>query len=184
MLLFGGFSFIICAIIEFLKIKEPLGPSDLPPKKTFKEELNETFRIEEIKVNKELFKMIITLTIFNIGPKVISIYLYIYILDLGLSTILLILAVAVLGPLTFLSTYLSGKFSDKYGRKKVAIPLLIISAVGCILMPFGGRGSTTILPILFFGALFLLQGTTTILVSIETWKQDLLPEDKRAQYVG
>ncbi|MFO8018431.1 MAG: MFS transporter [Promethearchaeia archaeon] len=184
LLLFGGGSFILCAVISFLKIKEPLSPSQLPPRKTFKQELKETFNIEALKENKEVFKMILTLTIFNIGPKVISIYLYLYILSLGLDTLLLILAVAVLGPLTFLSTYLAGKFSDIYGRKKVAIPLLIISAIGCVFMPFAGSGNNAIIPLLFFGTFFLLQGMTTVKVPIDAWKQDLLPENKRAQFAG
>lgn len=184
LLSFGGLSLITCAIISFLKIKEPLKPSELPPKKSFSKELKETFNFEALKENKEFFKMIITLTIFNIGPKVISIYLYLYILSLGLDTLLLILAIAVLGPLTFLATFFSGKLADKHGRKIVTIPLVIISALGCIIMPFAGTGSDVILPLLFFGALFLLQGTTTVLVPVDAWKQDLLPEGKKAQFIG
>jgi len=183
-LLFGGFSIIFCSVIAFLFIREPLSSSELPPKKTIIEEIKETFRFSELKEQKEFFKFILGMTIYNIGTKIIAIYLFIYVFSLGLSILELIIGILILGPIILSSSLLLGKLSDKYGRKRFIAPLLIAGSVGCFILPFAGTAGNVNVILVLIGAILLMLGSTTLLIPLITWQQDLLPDDKRGQFIG
>ncbi|MHA1148254.1 MAG: MFS transporter [Promethearchaeota archaeon] len=184
MLLVGGMIIIICSIIAFIFIREPLSASEMPHKKTFMEELKQIIKYSELKKHSEFFKFIIANTIYNVGNKIIGIYLFLYIFALGLTTMEIIIAICILIPSVGIPTLLIGKLCDRYGRKKFVPPLLIIASIGCLILPFGGTANNIIISVVLIGAIFLLLGTTTLMIPIVTWQQDLLPEDKRGQFIG
>ncbi|GAI24867.1 unnamed protein product, partial [marine sediment metagenome] len=77
----GGVSIMIAGLIGFLFIKEkPV--SELPPKKKFFVELKEIVNIKQLKSNKELFKIILAITIFRSGISTVMPFLFIWIFAL------------------------------------------------------------------------------------------------------
>jgi len=184
LLLSGGMAVIICSTIAFLFIREKQFGEDLPPKKTFKQEIQTTFKFSELKKYPEFFKFILGSTVYNIGTKIITVFLFIYIFDLGLPTIELVLAILILAPTVIGATIFLGKIADNHGRKKAVAPVLILGSIGGILMPFGGTRGNLNTPLLLIGAILLLIGTMSLMVPIKSWEQDLLPEDKRGQFIG
>ena len=184
LLLIGGIIFIITCLMGFFFIREPLSVEQLPPKKSFREELNELFRIEEIQENKDFFIFLIAFFLFSVGTKIFGVFSFFYILKLDLDIWLLILALIVLGPLAIGFGFLGGILADKKGRKKLVIPLFLISSIGYIMMPMAGTGENVQLVILITGLIFVLLGTGMIGAPLQAWRQDLLPEEKRGQYSG
>lgn len=184
LLLFGGLVIIICAIIAFTFIKEPLSRSELPPKKTFGEEFRKTFQLSELRAHKELYKFIIASTIYNIGLKIITIYMFNYIFSLGLTTTGLVTGILIMGSIVMSATLLIGRLCDRYGRKPFVPLLLILSSIGCFILPFAGTAGKVNAFLLITGATLLMLGSTALLVPINTWQQDLLPEDKRGKFIG
>ena len=184
LLLLGGLAVIICSILGFLFIREKEFGSELPPKKRFMEELRDTFNMVELKKHNEFFKFILAATIYNVATKIITIYLFNYLFNLGLETIELILGIIILGPIIIGFTLFLGKYIDKHGRKKPIAPILILSSIGGVLMPLAGTGDNINIFLLLIGAILILFGSICLMVPINTWRQDLLPPEKRGQFIG
>ncbi|TFF63540.1 MAG: MFS transporter [Promethearchaeota archaeon] len=182
-LMVGGISIIIVTIIGFIFIKEKK-PSDLPPPKKFWEDLSSSFQLEEMKKNKEFFKIIIAMTIFNTGQRLIAPFLFNYIFDLGLDTIAIILAVVIIAPVVVLGTIYMGNFSDKYGRKKLVAPTILISSIGFFMVPFFYPADIFSSLMLVIAVSLVMLTTTCLLVPLGAWQQDLLPEGKKGQFIG
>ena len=179
----GGVSIIIAGLIGFLFIKEkPV--SELPPKKKFFVELKEIVNIEQLKSNKELFKIILAITIFRSGISTVMPFLFIWIFALNLSTIELLLGVAFGFPILFIVTSYLGKLADKYGRRKYIPISIIIICIGYLLTPFVKIG-TDVNFILFLVVLpFILIGILGLATPMNAWTQDLIPENQRGKFFG
>ncbi len=179
----GGVSIIIAGLIGFLFIKEkPV--SELPPKKKFFVELKEIVNIEQLKSNKELFKIILALTIYYSGIYTVMPFLFIWIFALNLSTIELLLGVAFGFPILFIVTSYLGKLADKYGRRKYIPISIIIICIGYLLTPFVKIG-TDVNFILFLVVLpFILIGILGLATPMNAWTQDLIPENQRGKFFG
>ncbi|MCK4239969.1 MAG: MFS transporter, partial [Candidatus Lokiarchaeota archaeon] len=131
----GGVSIMIAGLIGFLFIKEkPV--SELPPKKKFFVELKEIVNIKQLKSNKELFKIILAITIFRSGIATVMPFLFIWIFALNLQTVELLIGVAFGFPILFIITALLGKLADKYGRRKYIPISILITVIGYFLAPF------------------------------------------------
>jgi len=179
----GGIIFIAVAIIGFLRLNEP-PVSELPPKKSFKRDFKEIFKIAELKKNKDFYKFVIAFTIFNSGNSVFLPFLFIFIPKLGLSTLDLLTIIGIAAPFLIIATRLMGRYADKIGRKRIVPPAILIGSIGFFLVPF-----STILTepnILIYGLVFAL--ILIMLVSIQAplnaWHQDLLPEATRGKFLG
>jgi len=180
----GGGFIIIGGILGFLFIREK--PVDeLPPKKTFIAELKDTFQVSELKNQKEFGKNLLANVVFRIGYYTIMPFLFAYIFSLGMGTIELLISIMVVSfPLVFIFTYLIGILSDKFGRKKFLIIALLIMASGLSLVPLiGGPGnySYTLILICFPFIMITILGFDA---PMDSWSQDLLPENKRGQFNG
>lgn len=184
LLLIGGLVFICTCLIGFTFIREPLGADELPPVRNFMEDLKEIFEIEGVRENKQFFRFLIAFFIFSIGSKMAGIFSFFYILELGLETWLLILAVGTILPLAVILGIAGGFLADKRGRKYLIIPFVVIACIGYALFPFGGTGRNLNLSIVVLSLVLVIIGTAIIGAPLEAWKQDLLPEDKRGQYLG
>ncbi|MHA1805646.1 MAG: MFS transporter [Promethearchaeota archaeon] len=179
----GGFTMVLVSIIGFLFIKEkPV--SELPPKKTFLEDLRKTMKYAELKAHKHFFRIIIAMFVFNIGIRIILPFVFNYIFDLGLPTIQLILIFSIIIPISLLVMYLLGKIVDKYGRKRFLTPLILISSAGFFTLPF--ISPNTPMNFIFYVVSFILVlvALMGLMVPLLTWQQDLLPENERGKFTG
>ncbi|MFX0048042.1 MAG: MFS transporter [Candidatus Hermodarchaeota archaeon] len=175
----GGIIFALVGIIGFSFIKER-SITELPEKRTFYYELKQTFNIAELKSQKEFFKILFALIIFQSGISSIMPFLMIFILGQGLKIWELVLGIVIAFPVVFAATISLGKLSDKFGRKRFVPITLIIISIGYLLMPFSSGNY-----ILFMmGFPFVLVGLLSLITPFNAWSQDLLPKDKRGKFTG
>jgi len=172
-----------CSIASFLFLDEP-SIEELPPKKKFVEDLRETFQLSELKKHNEYFKMLLAQGVFMIGLLMISPYIFIYVFELELSNSDMIAIAATIAPVMVIVILLLGKLSDKYGRKKIIPPTILISCIGFFMMPFVATKDLTIIPLAAIAINLALIGFVGVLVPVSAWQQDLYPEEKRGQFVG
>jgi len=182
LLSFAGGIFIIAAIVGFLCIREK--PEEFPPKKPLLIALKEMFNPSELKKHREFFKLILAITVYKSGLGIIMPYLFNFIFSLGLETIELVLVLGTAAPLLFISIFILGKLTDSYGRKKFLIPITLLSSLGFITLPFLAESRAINLYLLIPVITLILVGALGILIPLDTWSQDLLPDDKRAQFFG
>lgn len=179
----GGISIIICSIFCFIFLKEPPA-SSLPPRKGFLEDLKDTFQIEELKKNKEYFKMVLASSIFVLGLLLIGPYIFIYVFSLEMSNLELAMVAGIAAPIVVGAVMVLGKLADSIGRKQTIIPVIFITSIGYIMIPFVASSENRNMPLLIIALSLALIGFVGVLVPVGAWQSDLLPEDKRAQFVG
>lgn len=179
----GGIGIIVVSLIGFFSIKEKTG-SELPPKKGFFEEFKEIFNLDELKKNKEFFKIVIAYTVFNSGVFGTMTFLFNYIFDLGFETINLIIIIGIAAPIVFLVIYLLGRISDRYGRKK-SIPITVICAsVGFFLIPFLEMTAEPVFLLYVLAFTLILVAILGIIPVFDAFYQDYLPMDKKGKFIG
>ncbi|MHA1745395.1 MAG: MFS transporter [Promethearchaeota archaeon] len=180
----GGAFIIMGGVLGFFFVRE-LRVDDLPPKKSFMAEIKYTFRISELKHHREFGKNLLANIIFRVGYSTIMPFLFSYIFSLGMGLVQLLISIMVVSfPLVFVFTYFIGVLSDKYGRKKFLLLAIFIMAIGLMLVPLiGGPGdfNFALVLILFPFVMITLLGFDG---PLDSWSQDLLPEDKRGQFIG
>lgn len=180
----GGIFIIICGIIGFLFIRDRISASELPPKKKFNDALRETFNIKELKNHREFFKLIIAMTIFMSGVSAMLSYLFIFIFSLGISTIELIQVFIIAAPILIVTIIILGITTDRIGRKPLILPTIIISSIGFFMILFITEAPELDLTLLGIAMGLILIGLLGVLVPMNTWSQDLLPEGRKAQFFG
>jgi len=180
----GGISIIICGVIGFLFIRDNLSISELPPKKKFREELKTTFNIEELKNQKEFFKLIIAMTIFMSGVSAMLSFLFNFIFSLGVKTAELIQMFALAAPILIVTIIILGLATDRIGRKPLIIPTIIISSIGFFMVPLLTAAPVLDLNLMGIALGLILVGLLGVLVPMNTWSQDLLPEGRKGQFFG
>lgn len=183
MLSIGGITFIITGLLGFLFIRE-VAISELPPKKKFYDEFKEIFQFQELKKNRDFYKMILANTIYLTGVSVINPFIFSFLWSLGLNTIEL--AIMILGtlPTVFVVTFILGKTTDKYGRKKTILPAILISLFGFFFIPFIITSSELNLPLIIIMSTLILIPFMAIAIVVNTWSQDLLPPETRGKFNG
>ena len=181
----GGIFFIFCGIIGFIFIRE-ISASELPPKKKFGEELKEIFSIEEIRKQKDFYKMVGAYIIFKTGINVVLTFLFIYLFWVGLTTMQLLSAIGIAFIILIFGTLMMGSISDKFGRKKFVPLFIIIASFGFFLMPFAKPTEDAQMNLmLFYIAIpFVIVGILGLPAPLDAWSQDLLPENSRGKFLG
>ncbi len=184
LLAIGGGFIIIGGIIGFIFVRE-VNVKSFPPKKKFLDEMKETFRVSELKKHKEFGKIILAMITFKTGVSVIMPFLFNYILGLPMGVIQLLIAIMVISfPLVFVFTYLMGKYSDKFGRKKFIPFAIFFVAVGVAITPLIGLGDDFKYWLVLLCFPFVMISLLGFDGSLDAWSQDLLPDDKRGQFIG
>ncbi|MFW9903242.1 MAG: MFS transporter [Candidatus Thorarchaeota archaeon] len=179
----GGLSIIICATIGFFFVKDP-PISELTTKKGFFEEVSKIFNFQELRNQKEFFKITLAFTVFQSGIAAIMPFLFIYIYEIDLSTLELILAVLISFPIMFTVTFLLGRLADQYGRKKFVPLAIFVTAIGMSLVLFVRMEGTVNLILFYLGFPFVIVGLLGLVTPLKAWSQDLLPEEKRGTFYG
>jgi len=144
------------------------------------EHIRSTFRIENIRENKNIFLVLIAIGIWAIGFNVffpfILIYLQHYIgLDLLSSSLVVFIALLV----SIICGIPLGKLVDRFGRKKFAVYSVFFLSGSLILFCL----TTDFILLIIFGIMWVL-GMTTWHIAVQTWINDLFPKDKAAHFQG
>ena len=179
----GGLIFGLVGLIGFIFIKEkPI--SELPEKKTFLKELKNSFNLREFKAQKEFYKITLAFMVFQSGISSVMPFLFVFIFDLGLSTLELLTVIAVAFPILFFVTLYLGKVADKFGRKRFVPLSIILTSIGYLIVPFTVSGNNVNFVLFLVLFPFIMVGLLALVTPLNTWAQDLLPEDRRGTFNG
>ncbi|MBD3186843.1 MFS transporter, partial [Candidatus Bathyarchaeota archaeon] len=191
-----GIIYILIAITCFLGIRE--NPTERDNKPTtvnagsekvtssrpgrWYKEIAHSFKFSELKKEWEFFKMLIATLVFNIGSKMFLPWIFEFVTALPLDFLVIGVVLLEYIFLGFGMSVLLGKLCDKYGRKKPLIYSILIGCGGFFMVPVVVTTMNIALLIISIGLmLFILNGVVTILGA---WTQDLLPDEKRGQFIG
>lgn len=146
-------------------------------------EILENFRWNNIVANKNLFALLIAVLIWGSGWYAATPYLLVYAMRyLGFSASQLGLAQAVPLIAGMLLAIPAGSLSDKWGRKKTSILLLIIMTISPVILGLVKPGAS--LTTLVLALVLLMAPMTAWYINYKSWARDLFPEGKKAQFAG
>ncbi|MBD3256389.1 MAG: MFS transporter [Candidatus Lokiarchaeota archaeon] len=142
--------------------------------------LKKSFSREQTQIDRNFFWVLIVIAVWNIGLYVYFPYLLIYLqhyigLSITLASILVFIALAI----SIVLAYPIGMFTDKLGRKNIAIISTIAYAIAVILFAF-----TSNLVLLVVFGVFWVVCMTALRITTWTWAKDLYPTENRGQFSG
>jgi MFS family permease len=174
----GGFTLLI-GLIFAPQLKET--PATDKPKGTYWGQIAETFQWKNLLAQRDLFLLLISLTLFMLAINTFFSYLMIYLqhyikLGLGDSSLLIGVAIGIGGigmaiPL--------GLLVDRWGRRQVAILSVLLESTGLILFSLSKT-----MPTLILSGILWLAAFTGWVIATGAWTKDLYPEEKRGQFAG
>ncbi|MBN2257564.1 MAG: MFS transporter [Anaerolineaceae bacterium] len=174
----GGFTLLI-GLIFAPQLKDPAVTDK--PVGTYWSQIAETFQWKNLLAQRDLFLLLISLTLFMLAINTFFSYLMIYLqhyvkLSIGDSSLLVGAAIGIGGiglavPL--------GILVDKWGRRQVAILAVLLESAGLILFSFSKS-----LPTLILSGIVWLGAFTGWVIATGAWTKDLYPEEKRGQFAG
>jgi MFS family permease len=174
----GGFTLLI-GLFFAPQLQE--APAIDKPKGTYWSQIADTFRIKNLLAQRDLFLLLISLTLFMLAINTFFSYLMIYLqhyvkLSLGESSLLVGIAIGVGGiglavPL--------GILVDRWGRRQVAILAVFLESAGLILFSLSKT-----MPSLILSGIIWLGAFTGWVIATGAWTKDLYPEEKRGQFAG
>lgn len=152
-------------------------------RKSLATEILENFRWKNIMANRNLFALLIAVLVWGCGWYAATPYLLVYAMRyLGFSASQLGLAQAIPLVAGMLLAIPAGSLSDKWGRKKTSILLLIIMTISPGILALVQPGASLVTLIL---ALILVMAPMTAwYINYKSWARDLFPEGKKAQFAG
>ena len=176
--LIGGLVFVL-GLVGGLLMKEEPDPN--PPDRSYWAQIADTFRIENLRANRDLFLLLFALTLYGIAEQIFFPYLIIYLNHyLALPTLdasLLIFVCILIGGIAL--AYPFGLLADRFGRRKMALVAILLKMIGLILFSL----MDAVLPLTLTGILWL-SGMSAWMISTGAWTKDLYPQDKRGQFAG
>ncbi len=187
-----GCMIIFLSILGFFFIKEnPIVENADARRMSWHELIRDSFQGAELLKHKEFFKIVLASLVFQTGTRLFYPWVFQFVTELdlpiGLMAVLLVLFVFV----GFLANYMVGKISDKYGRKKPIIVIILVASVGFFLIPFmtaslnEHEGNLQAIDYVL-----ILSGVSCIILAInvtpagDAWAQDLINREKIGQFVG
>jgi MFS family permease len=174
----GGFTLLI-GLIFAPQLKET--PATDKPTGTYWGQITDTFQMKNLLAQRDLFLLLISLTLFMLAINTFFSYLMIYLqhyikLSIGQSSLLVAASIGIGGiglaiPL--------GMLVDRWGRRQVAILSVLLESAGLILFSLSKSMLTLVLSgIVWLGAF------TGWVIATGAWTKDLYPEEKRGQFAG
>lgn len=174
----GGFV-VLVGLIFAPRLKEEVDTAK--PVTNYWHDIADTFRWSSIRANRNLFLLLICLTVFMAGINVFFPYIMIYLqhnlqLDILPSTIVIAVTILVGG---IGLAYPIGLLVDKWGRKPVAIVGVVGEALGLVVFSLARS-----LPLLVLGGILWIAPMVAWTIASSAWTKDLFPEEKRGQFAG
>lgn len=174
----GGLVFVL-GLIGGLAMRER--PDLTPPTRSWLRQIADSLRADTLRANRDLFLLLLTLTVYGIAEQIFFPYLIIYLNHyLKLPTLqasLLIFVCILVGGI--LLAYPFGLLADRIGRKRLAVGAILLKMIGLLLF----SRMQSMLPLALTGILWLA-GMSAWMISTGAWTKDLYPEDQRGQYAG
>jgi MFS family permease len=174
----GGLVLLIGVLVA-PQLNEP--PALEKPQGTYWGQIADTFRWKSLTAHRDLFLLLISLTLFMVAFNVFFPFLLIYMqhyLKLSILNSSIVLASTILVGGIMLA-YPIGLLVDRIGRKPVAIGAVIMECIGLLIFSV-----TRDMPWLILSCILWLAPYTSWVVAVQTWTKDLFPEDKRGQFAG
>jgi MFS family permease len=152
-----------------------------PPQGRYWEQILTTFRIENLRKNRDFFVVMIAVSLFGLGQNIFFPYLVVYLehyiqLDALQYSLLVGVAILVGG---ILAAFPIGVLVDRWGRYPVAVLAVILEAVG--LIAFSLTGNFVLL--LLTGILWLAPNAAWTIAAL-AWSKDLFPNESRGLFAG
>jgi multidrug resistance protein len=114
----------------------------------------------------------------NLGFAIVVPYLYFYIQSLGGDTLLYGVLLAAYSLMSFVTTPIVARLSDRYGRRKILLAGLAVASFSYFLF-----GAAQVLWLLFLGR--MLSGTTAATVPVaQAYVADVTTKQQRLRYMG
>ncbi len=180
-----GVLMIVAGIIGGLILQEkPMleAPSE-GKKNSLLAELLSNFSIKSIKENKDLFLLMLGVTLWGCGWYAVIMYMLIYQMHyLGFTATQAGLASAISSVVGLFLAIPIGAISDKWGRKKITV-------ISLILMTASALGFSFIKPGISFAGFIVFQVILMLPLSGfgvcgNAWAKDLFPKGRTAQFAG
>ena len=183
-LLIGGALILNGVLSLFLLQEQPIPETEIEKERApiFKE-IIANFKWENIVANKNLFLLLLTVTVWGCGMYCAQPYILTFVLEyLQVSATQIGLLQLIPSVIGMFVGILFGILSDKWGRKKTTTLLIFLLAGGSYLFSTLEPGVSLIkLAIILIIYMAPLGGWY---ISYKSWSRDLFPKDKRAQFSG
>ncbi len=150
------------------------------PKKRFMEDLILTFKPETVKKNPILYLLLLHMALVGIASQISGPFLFIYIenfLEFSKEEMSIVGGGVIL--IVAIASVVYGMYSHRFHRKKMLFTAIIIHSIFSIIFYFT-RG---MLPI-FIVMIFSLSSGMINMIILNSWIQDLLPEQDRGKFQG
>ena len=114
----------------------------------------------------------------NLGFSIVFPYLFFYDSSLGASAFVYGVLLSAYSLMSFVFTPIVARLSDRYGRRKILLPALLISALSYVVF-----GLASVLWVLFLARMIV--GTTAATVPVaQAYVADVTTEKQRLKYLG
>lgn len=177
--LIGGLVFVL-GLVASLLLQEPKVALE-KPKGSYWSQITDTFRWSTLKQQRDLFMLLISITLWGVAQNIFFPYLMIYIntyLEIPTMQASLIIFCAILfGGIA--TAYPLGLLADRWGRKNVALAAVVAEMVGLIAFSLARS-----VPTLILTGILWLAPISAWTIATSAWSKDLFPEDKRGQFGG
>lgn len=175
----GGLVFVLGLVSSLLLQEHPSQP--IQQKESYLSSIVNTFRWSSLKENRDLFYLLISITLWGVAQQIFFPYLMIYIthflkIETVQASIIIFLAILLGGMAT---AFPLGMLVDKWGRKKVALLAVAAEMIGLLAFSF----SRSFIALIITGILWLAP-ISAWTIATQAWSKDLFPEEKRGQFGG
>ena len=173
----SGILLVVIGIILWFWIKEPIVKVE---RKGYTESIMELFDFREMRKHSSFFKLFIASLFTIMAMNAFKPFILIMLQDLSLTTGNIILAGVLLITSVVGVVFGMLRSLDRVGRKRATLIGSIIAPIGCLILAFS---NWAFLPMII-GLIIILPFMTGLQIAVDTWTQDLLPENKRGRFLG
>ncbi len=177
--LIGGLVFVL-GLVASLLLQEPKVVIE-KPKGSYWSQIIDTFRWTTLKQQRDLFMLLVSITLWGVAQNIFFPYLMIYIntyLEIPTMQASLIIFCAILfGGIA--TAYPLGLLADRWGRRNVALAAVVAEMIGLVAFSLARS-----VPVLIVTGILWLAPISAWTISTSAWSKDLFPEDKRGQFGG
>jgi len=175
-ILSGCFVLILTGLQAFFLLRE--NKIETPPR-NWRLDLKNLINIKEFRENKNFFVVFLGSLFVLMSQFAYLPFLLILVQEIDFNLVQILLALPIVGGVIGLCLFLVLKYIDKIGRKKVVLTGLTIAPIGSIILILNSSTFN-----LITGLAIMMPLVIIINIGVDTWIQDLLPEESRGKYMG